>query len=288
MSLNISLRFKPFSHLPGTFCLIPGTSLAVQVFPSCYSLYDCSDVPRLIETKPLEPFLEQFTLLQNLEQGKVEVSGFTKSGFQRHKIGPDVTFGPRERLFLGVDKSQDWQLVKRRMDMNEIMPYLYWLAQSVTVPKTSVTSELDLKQLFKAGFSDMLMPRLFDSDYHGFDKPVVSDTSQSPLVLLKTVFERIRSLFFQEHDDQMLILPDPSSHSGTMMDVKTARGHTITLEWTKHLIRRMVIKSACDDVIRLDFQNPIKSTRFQGERIQLPTQIAVTANQTYLFDNFQK
>lgn len=293
MSLSSAVRYKPFSHVPGTICLIPGTMHAVQVFPTCYSIYDySSQEPRLIETKQFDHTgpLEQFCVLQNLEKGKVEVSGFSQNGFVRYKIGPDVTFGPRERLFLGVDKSQDWQMVRRRCNMNEVLPYLYWLSQSIPLPQEVHGSFLrDLKALFSAGFSDLLVPRLIDTDHNGYEV-IVSDTNQSPLVLLKHLFGRIRSLFFQEQNGQIAILPNlPSEcHSGTLSGITTARGHTISLEWTKHLIRRVSIEAACDDEITFEFQKPIKSVRAQSQRVQTPFVLKVTAGSKHLLDNFQK
>lgn len=297
MALTISQRFYPYSHKSGTLCLLPGTHLACKVFVSRVELYDYSkELPSLIETLDMSHFgpLDKFLVQQDLEHGKIVVSGFSSEGFIRYPLAYQPTLTSRERLFLGVDKSQEWQQVVRRMDMREIVPYLYMLAQSVpdcaleeeTGPslirdlQDARPSEVEaaLEALFKAGFSDLLVPRLIDTDYHGYKKPIVSVTNKSPLYLLKVLYPLLRSLFIEERDGLLHILPKlpPKWVSGTLTDCTTANGHKISIEWTKGFIRRVKVTANSCSPIQLAFQKEVKKYRsWQSEN-------------TTMYDNFLK
>src|SRR5262249_29172000 len=141
------------------------------------------------------------------------------------------TFLPSEtdRMSLGNHKAQDWQLIKRRCDLVEILPF--WRRLGLLVPKIKSVSlpgtaslihtchELiihkkrekiarSLKNLFLAGFEGILSPRLNDHDYQG----IVSTSEQSilsgnPFVLLSEGAEIIKSLFVQNNQNELFILP---------------------------------------------------------------------------------
>ncbi len=356
MALTTTLRFRPFSHTSGDVCMLCGSSLAFQIFAGRIVVFDYS----IKEPAPLATFtisglgpLDQFCVLQDMEQGKIVVSGFAKGGFVRYTIastldskswtvtflklpaaihfgdalvsqGKSLTysygtsshrsaiFGPRERLFLGVDKAQEWSQVVRRCQMQEILPYLHWLSQSVAYD--GIASEVraapslftnaqevveqkkrvdvvgSLKALFIAGFGSRLVPRLEDSEHHGYLLPVVDSRCQSPLALLQRLFGLVRSLFFQEQAALLTILPllPPEFSCGTLSDITTSKGHKIALEWTKHTIRRVRIEAACDDELTLSFQKEIKTFRHGSHRFDAPAKLKILAKQTYLLDNFLK
>ncbi len=246
MPLSSSFRFLPFSHTPGTWCLLPGSLLSCQVFPALVCVFDYSGkIAGAVRFPNLGP-LKQFCVKQDLERGSVIVSGFSPSGFIRYSIQaldalswrieskkeiemeyakrsdsatyytmspPEstISFKDRERLFLGVDKSQEWPEVVRRGNMLEILPFWHFLAQSVAklkeYPVSAEPSLLasvqnakandvmsHLKDLFLAGFHHMLLPRLEDTDYQGYLLPVSS--CRSPYELLEHSFRCIRSRFF--------------------------------------------------------------------------------------------
>jgi hypothetical protein len=66
MNLTIAEKFCPFSHTPGSSCLIPGTWWSVQAFPTrlCFSHRDQRIEISLELTGPVE----LFTLEQDLEK----------------------------------------------------------------------------------------------------------------------------------------------------------------------------------------------------------------------------
>ena len=95
----------------------------------------------------------------------------------------------QERLSLGMHKAQDWDLVRRRLDLKEIFPQWFLMASSITAKKTS-SSDLGnysllkickekiqrrekegvlqaFESLFCAAFEGVLVPRVWDLDYQG-------------------------------------------------------------------------------------------------------------------------
>ena len=284
MSLVPTIRFRPFSHLPGCKWLLPGTRLVYEVYPSRAYRYDI-DNPEAKETILFDHQgpLEQFCVLQDLEKGKIIVSGFARTGFVRYQFA-GAPLGDRERLFLGVDKSQDWQLVVRRNNLSEIVPYLFWLAQSVPTEDGDEVA-MPLKELVRAAFGEHLVPRVVDTDFQGFKEPLYNGR---PLALLKGIYSQVRSLFFSEEGSLFSILPNLPFISGSLANIRTTKGHTIHLEWTKGLIRRLQIVAASDDEITLHFQKEIDSFRLEKHPMTAPATLKLKKNQTYLLDHFQK
>ncbi|MBS0655835.1 MAG: hypothetical protein JSR46_08670 [Verrucomicrobia bacterium] len=352
------IRFRPFSHLPGAHMLLPGSWLSAQVFPSKIVISDYSLAePVVCAEIVLEGFglLERFTVIQDLEQGYIQVSGFSKSGFLRYQIiplegnknfslkftkipsggkysldtartgkidieplktiqflqqeGEPLSQKERERLFLGCTKAQDWSLVCRRMDIREILPVWYWLAQSIpTIDAEATLPQLEklthavherkmhelvqaLTELFQLGFKDLLVPRLFDDSYLGLS---TESTSCSPLLLLQKSWELIRECFFIELPGHLYILPNmpPQFHSGMLSRVVTKGGHTLTIEWTKQAVRRVWVEGGGSETMTFVFQKHLKHFRLrQGCATKtLPncSEIVLEKGKQLLFDHFEK
>lgn len=91
MHIKIAQHLKPFSHCPGTYLLLPGSTCRLQVFPTHLKIADLSGpIPKLliaIDFNILGP-VNQFTVIQNLEQGIVCVFGHADSGYFRYTIKP--------------------------------------------------------------------------------------------------------------------------------------------------------------------------------------------------------
>ncbi len=306
MALTSSYRYLPFSHIPGTWCLIPGSLQSCQVFPSHACIYDASNT--LLEEVRFshEGPLKQFCVQQDLEHLQVIVSGFSSAGFVRYYIKAREPSIPRdrERLFLGVDKSQEWSQVVRRSNMLEILPFWYFLAQSVAkledYPPIGNAPSLfanmqqgslsSIHDLFLAGFHHMLVPRLVDSDFLGYLVPVVDSTCKSPYVLLEHSFRSIRALFFQEEKNSIHILPNLPSEcvSGSLLNVTTQKGHKVSIEFRSNMVRRLQIVAAQDDELAVVFQKQVKSFRIGKGRHFCPQTLKIRAKNVYLLDNFQK
>ncbi len=221
---------------------------------------------------------------------------------------------PFERLHLGSYKKQRFAEMAMRLDMTELLGLWYAFGQLVDpmLPTaktgTSLLGHLEraiaskgdvlqaLKNLFRAGFRSVFVPRLFDDEYHGFSEPIVSDSNTSPLVLLQQVAPLIRSLFFKEDAWQFSFLEQlPSEfHSGSLSQVTTTAGHSIAFCWSKHQIRTIHLHPHCDDEIQVVFQKEIRRARVRqnkkdrGRTIENGARITLTRAEPLLLDQFEK
>lgn len=332
--LEPAIRFRPFSHVPGTHCLLPGSYLSCVLFPAKVLLLDKEKLVAEIVLQDFGP-LSQFTVEQDLEQGNIQVGGFCESEYLRYRIYPVLEatdFGfcvlkkpakglfscmqksldekkeklpmpERERLFLGCTKAQEWPLVLRRQDICEILPFWYWLSQSVpSRPNTKKTSffkvleEAVLQQKreeiaelllshYLVSFQEMAVPRWVDDSYLGIK---VDELSQDPL---KEGFSLIRQIFFRELPHHLFILPalPPLFHSGMLAGIRTQNNHRIHIEWTKQQARRVWIEAGNDDVVTVALQKHITSFRLNGSTHHPNfSEIALKAEKIYLLDRFEK
>lgn len=220
-----------------------------------------------------------------------------------------------ERLSLGSHKKQDWIGIQTRFDLMEVLPLWFRLGQ--LVPKTTSSKDgtaalLDVidhairdrdilaisdafRNLLLAGFDQGLSPRLVDSDHQGFVLPEV-DKHSSPLVLLTEGAKLIRSLFIQQHDNEISILPavPPEFHCGRMCGIECADIGQLDLEWSKKIIRRMTFKPQKASEIKFIFQKEVKRFRLRagnerhGKIVMQGTKIAVEPNKVFYFDRFEK
>ncbi len=220
-----------------------------------------------------------------------------------------------DRLSLGNNKQQDFDLIFRRGDFKEIFPLWHRLGQLIpnNWPPTSCgTASLlkecekairasakehilkHFKRLFVAGFESTLSPSLLDTHYNGFPLPFV-ETAASPLVLLTEGAKLIRSLFVQEAENTLYILPSlpPEFHAGRLLNVKCELGF-LSLEWTKKEIRRIKFYAVKDGLLNFHFASHEKSFAFWScngttSHCQLTKMsIEVMANHCYWLYNFKR
>lgn len=89
MQITIAERLRPFSHLPGSITLLPGSSYQVQFFPCLIRVFDLNRIqPHLVcELKlRLKGPVDQFTLFNDLEKGCLAVSGKGCEGWLRYRL----------------------------------------------------------------------------------------------------------------------------------------------------------------------------------------------------------
>jgi hypothetical protein len=88
MQIKIAERLKPYTHLPGTSCLLPGSSYQIQVFPALIRFFDLSASPQLLDeiAFDFQGPLKDFTAQNDLEKGEVRVWGECPSGFVRYSL----------------------------------------------------------------------------------------------------------------------------------------------------------------------------------------------------------
>jgi hypothetical protein len=225
---------------------------------------------------------------------------------------------PFERLSLGQHKSQDWSGVKKRHDLTEIFPH--WLRLGQVVPEVkkedTLCGTLKLLQkcrqlaksrdkveladsfinLFLAGFSGIMVPRIKDEEHQGFVEEESNLTASSALALLTEGSSLIRSLFFEEKDGIYHLLPClPSEfHCGRLLGIVTSEGDIIDLEWTKKLLRRVIIRVNKDKEMTLSLQKDLKRFRLKkslaskGVILTADSKIHCAKGDVLYLDNFQK
>lgn len=382
MNITIAERLRPFSHLPGTQLMLPGTPYLFQIYPSFVVIFDLSGAyPRKIyELIPeIKGPVEKFTVMLDLEKFCLFVWGHSCEGYFRYRIHATADFhwyitmesipsdGMRwntpknmlwvkkketsdwillkekvfskdiiaveplkemdacipiktmSRLSLGNNKTQDWEMVRRRLDLTEILPV--WLRLGQTVPfiekefslaegttqllldcqnfithrKKELISPTFLK-LFNAGFQSILSPRLEDSDYQGLGLTPVSSENLSPLILLSCGADLIRSLFLFTNEEKTEILPalPPEFHCGRVLQEQIDDLAFVDFEWSKKTIRRMVIRALKSGTLNLSFSKSVKRLRLRnhkqdrGKVCSCPLLLAIEQGNTYLLDNFEK
>jgi len=303
MRILIRDHLKPFSHIPGTVCLLPHTFYQCRIYPALIEIYDVKNVrPELIKTIPvkLPGPVEQFTVQFDMEKGSIRVWGFSSGQFFRYRIFgqgeifPENLFASslfekgvakpefgtesivKERLSLGIHKSQDVEQIRKRGDIHEFFPFWFRLGQLVPkIPKAKggVFDLLDecmglgqfdivkAKQLFAVAFRGIFSPSLVDEEHLGFS---LSKANGSPISLVQEGASWIRSLFFQQVGNTYLILPKlpMECRSGKLVGFVSEEA-VFDIEWTKNCLRRMVIFGEKEGLLRLILPKGIRKFRFR-------------------------
>ncbi|KAF3362772.1 Uncharacterized protein PHSC3_000631 [Chlamydiales bacterium STE3] len=343
MKIVLRSKLHPFYHLPGTKCLVPFSTKYLTVFPTLIRIA-CLKDPTLYEEIPLniKGPVTNFTVIQDLEKGEIAVSGATELGLLRYIIRanrqqqlfirilrspskePLLSFPSRylqqtstsehepsglERIHLGIHKTLDWELVKRRLDMREILPVWHRLGQLSPLSeyqkehslldrlKSAVESAQKdkiyamLQNLFLAGFTSLLVPRSKDEEFQGFDLPPVDQSNL--LSILTEGSQLIRSLFLAVHDNKIKILPSLPKEiiCGKVRGFASSLG-SIDFEWSKRAPRRMVFKALNSSSLSVEFPKNIRTARLRlndndkGVIVNSKSLLNCEKGRHYFFDQF--
>ena len=322
MKILIRERLKPFSHTPGSSCLLPGTLLKIEAFPTLIRIGK-----KIALSLGLSGPVRGFTLEQDLEKNRVIIFGHAKEGFYRLEIKANssgievivlntppgaLTINDKllkrreklvfsettdfflppvwERLSLGMHRKQDWDLVLRRFDLKEILPVLFGLGQKVPSQTRGelgvVAPELsDLEAFCRTAFSNILVPRAFDDQHQGVVSKLET-ISQAAIAL--------RSLFFAQEGTKLRLLPAPLFHSGRLVHLQAVGIGEIDLEWASKKLKRAILRSSSTQEISLRLQAELHSFRIRsslsqkGVRHSVETPLAIEKGKTYFLDRFQK
>jgi hypothetical protein len=330
MKISIANRLKPFSHTPGAACLIPGTCWEIEAFPALIRLGKKYELA-LYLTGPVK----DFTLEQDLEKNCVMVNGHAKEGFYRLKfqgkvggiemaavnapvgflingapvrsqerlffVGEVDFFLPAnwERLFLGVSKALDWDLVVRRFDIREILPLLFGLGQKLPLIEPQplqgtgkLLEEGKLDSFCRAAFGKMLVPRLIDDQHQGLVLPETA--TGNPYFLLQEAARRIRALFFRQEGSRVSLLPANSFPAGRMTGIFASGIGEIDLEWAGRTLRRAILRASSSGEVTIVLPKGLRSFRVRttlsqrGQRFEGGEPISIESGKTYFFDRFHK
>jgi hypothetical protein len=162
MKIEIAETLKPYSHLPGAACIVPGTATVITAYPTLIQIGNYEI--KLNITGPVSEFMLQ----QDLEKHLVHIFGKAKEGYfhleiSRNDAGfdvfanrvpakglstskgtlnkkeklhipsdaPFIAKAPFERLSLGNHKAQDFDQIQKRSDLREWLPLLFTLGQKL-------------------------------------------------------------------------------------------------------------------------------------------------------------
>ena len=354
MRIDSDLKFRPFSHTPGAGALIPGSFWVVCAYPTKLVLKNLvSGKEKSLDLAVTGP-VKRFTLLQDLERRAVLVFGTAEEGYfrlmlthkekkisilakrtpasglviGREKLKPkemmqisvaEKNYLPPyvEHLSLGCHKAQDVDLMRRRLELSELLPFWFRIGQ-LTPPTACpyeegtltllglIENELEesdklhiakpFLELFVAGFSDVFVPRLIDEQHQGVVPQIkVLKSGMSPLTLLTEGAGLIRSLFFQQKDDEIALLPcmPPELHAGRLVNIHASDMFTCDIEWSKKSLRRVVIRPLKNISITLRLQKSIKtyrvrtSPRAKGETVAAKDSLILERGKPLFLDHFE-
>lgn len=89
MQIQIHTLLQAYSHQAGTMCLLPGSTFAVKIFPM-HLIFFQADVYPIKQMAycsfELQGPIKEFTALQNLEKGCIDVFGFAKQGYFLYRL----------------------------------------------------------------------------------------------------------------------------------------------------------------------------------------------------------
>lgn len=197
-----------------------------------------------------------------------------------------VTRDPLERLSFGNHKAQHWEKIHERSDPLEYLPFWFTAGQfAINQPAESSVGTLSylnrckellsqgnpekfletLRELFYVGFEGILVPKLYDNKHLG----VLSDQREEKKVtsqtLLREGYQLIRSMLLEQEGSHLAILPHLPAcfHAGRCLDLKIEHGKC-SIEWSKKLLKKVVILLDQPQTLHFSFQKPLKSFRLKG------------------------
>ncbi len=299
-------RLTPFSHISGSRCLIPGTHYLVEAYPALIRIRDLEG--EIVKERPLDVHgpLKQFTLMQELNRGYVRIfSESYKLYVDRdlnitEKKPPSLLGG--EMLFLGCFKKQEWEKLRARKELNELLPLWFRLGSLLKLPpreenEGGLLSLLEppnhpeeiaprLKALFLAGFYSMMVPRREDTDYQAILPQDTPPLRANPLYLLSEGAALIRSFFYRFQGDNIFFLPSlpPECFAGQFLNLEG----WVDIEWSKKCLRRVSLRPSYSRVVTLHFQSGLKTYRLGRHERSCLEPLEIKAGEHYVLDRFQK
>lgn len=232
------------------------------------------------------------------------------------------------RLNLGVHKAQEWEMISRRGELCEIIPFWLRLAELTPqigppttepmrlIPQWGTAALLQrcytaqnngdrqgavqaLQAFFQTAFTNWLIPRFSDEAHQGYCLPAAKEESFCPLNMLAVSGWLIKRFFVQMELQQAKAL-----HVLTALPAQFVCGRLrhydcsglgwLDIEWSKRQPRRMIFWSHSHEQLQFIFPKEIKSLRMRcgtadsGKRLTCPLTLLLRQGQQYLFDHFTK
>ncbi|WP_201456743.1 hypothetical protein [Chlamydia sp. 17-3921] len=328
--ISITQRLRPYTREPGKFIPIPGSTLYAQIFPGLWRLFSQSHELIAEESLAIPGPSKRFVVFQDLHRGGLAIHSeyykyylLPSGACEKSTQGLPSASSARPLLFLGVHKHADWQKIRSRQDLKEILPFWFRLgamvpnscqdeevlnlgtgkllaaAQEKILLRDKVTICSTLLSLAMAGFSDCFLPRLYDEDYQGILPKNLEKEKSVPFILLRKSFPILQEIFVRSQDSILEILPSlpPEFPCGRLIGVSLPHIGTLSLVWTKKTIRQLALTATHTTTILLDCGSSVSRCRQRqwiGKRqpgkqtLSLGESVEIKAGTTYLWDCFCK
>ena len=305
------MRLCPFSHLPGARFPIPFSKKGVQIFPSkLLILPEHQWMPLAIQGP-----VSKFTSSLDLERGVIKVFGETKEGYFRYYLFSEnetlcffqdkgqpllpqnLTLKKKlpipfilERISFGSSKKLDWDLVKRRNDLKEILPVWFRLGQMIPSIKSSKEASLLCQEqwelLFSTGFSGILYPEAEDVTHSNLALPPIGK-NDNPFISLIEGYKRIRKKLLYEEENLCVVLPTFLFPQGRAIGLKTTFG-SVDLEWCKNRLRKVLLRCDHSQKVHFVFPKGNKRCRLANKKLNLNCVLDLSASNEYFLDHFEE
>lgn len=303
--IEIGERFKPFTLVSGTPLLLPGSSLEFRIYPTRLFVQDLHSNWKTQMERHVKKPQTHIVITQNLERGWIEVKSdkaykinAAEGGF---RVGEEFVASPgiykclpsKERLSFGVHKKQDIDLMKRRRDLREMLPFWFLLGNQLPeMPGSGGTLSLALQDALIAGFSGLFRPHLEDVHFFGFTLPEIA-AGTSPLSLLSQGAKKIREMFVRSSENTITLLP--KLVSARLIHTPVLKGKAeLSFEWSKHQPFRVMITA--HEAVSFTLRTPLEikefrvrnSVRERGKVVLREEVFSLQQGQTIYMDRFKK
>lgn len=300
MRIEIASRLKPFSHQYQSRCRLPGGEVA-KIYPASIELHGS------IHALPIQGPVKDFTTLLDLEKGRLSVFGHYKSGYLREEIDTAAPSPHFERVSFGCHKAQNWEQMHVRHSLDEWLPHWHRLAQwegdiTQVEPAAPNTILHKCQQANRLDLGDALM-ELFDGSFVDYFVNAPQRWQQLGLAFAPAHNQNIlvqgaallRHSLIRQSDDSLFVLPNLPKEliAGRYLNAVMPWG-TIDFEWSKGLIRRLILKFNTQAALHLHFQKEVRTFRMKKsdrkEAVFLTNNSFVNfeGKASYFLDRFEK
>jgi len=326
--ISIAARIRPFSHTPGNCCLLPKSCWLVQAFPTllCLRSLERAVLPIEIPLRLTGP-VREFTLQQDLEKGCVWVWGTAIEGRFRLRLealngslklsveeAPLGMLADRrewdlpgterkapgflERVSFGLHKAQDWDLVQRRSDPQEILPILFALSQWTPFLESPKTEMFELlkhsdENFLRAAFFGILCPRLLDEQHQGLLVQETVPAGASALALIAAAGAKLRGRLLEQRGNRIRLFA-PTEIFGRMVGALLEGIGRLDFEWRQGSIRRAVLHAKQNIEVAIELPKALQSFRLRlslhgrGSRVKAGSLLPLEKDRVYFLDRFEK
>lgn len=152
-----------------------------------------------------------------------------------------------------------------------------------------------LNAFLLAAFQGTFCPQVLDRKHQGIIEAPQPPIQLSSLHLLREGAKFIHSLFLQEKTEGLYVLPalPPELPCGRYIDIDELKWGTVSIEWTKKAIRRLILRVEEDVQLPLIFSKGVSSFRIRshktdsGSRCKVGKELRLERGCCYWLDRFE-